>query len=72
MQGRYNGAFSARMSPESRLAIFGSGPLSGGWIVTVSLWFKIDRDDEEMVLLHYGSRWTGVPWEKDHLFFASE
>jgi hypothetical protein len=38
--GRAQWWFSAQMSTESRLAIFGSGPLGGGRIVSVSMWFK--------------------------------
>ena len=38
--------------------------------MSVSLWFKTDRDDEEMILFHYGSNWTGVSLEKDHLLLT--
>jgi len=70
VQGRRNGGFSAQMSPDSRLAIFGSGPLGAGRIVSVSMWFKTDHDQDEMVLCHYGSFWGPVPKKKDHLLLT--
>ena len=68
VQGRPGGTgrSSARFSSDSRLAIYGTGPLSGGHIMSVSLWFKTDHATKEMVLVHYGSTW-GPQLSKDHL-----
>ena len=51
VQGRpgSTGRTSARFSSDSRLAICGTGPLSGGHIMSVSLWLKTDHGTEEMV-----------------------
>jgi len=68
VQGRPGGTgrSSAQFSSDSRLAIYGTGPLSGGHIMSVSLWFKTDHATEEMVLVHYASTW-GPQRKKDHL-----
>ena len=54
---------------DSRMAIFGFGPYSGGEVISFSLWIKTYESNSEMILAHYGSRWASekVSTDKDHL-----
>ncbi len=49
------GEFSGFFTNQSRLAIYGTGPNSGGNIISVSLWIKTVKSVPEMILFHYGS-----------------
>jgi hypothetical protein len=66
VKGRPGGGRSARFTHNSRLAIYGVGPLSGGQVVSVSLWFKTSHTEKDMVLVYYGQPW-GPSKEKDQL-----
>jgi len=54
---------------DSRMAIFGFGPYSGGEVISFSLWINTHESNSEMILAHYGSRWSSnkVSTSKDHL-----
>ena len=66
VEGRPGGGRSARFTDDSRLAIFAMGPLSGGQVVSVSLWFKTSHTQKDMVLVYSGQRW-GPSKKKDQL-----
>jgi len=66
VQGRPGGGRSAQFTHNSRLAIYGVGPMSGGQIVSISLWFKTSHAEKDMVLVYYGQPW-GPSWMKDQL-----
>ena len=66
VKGRPGGGRSAQFTHNSRLAIYGVGPLSGGQIVSVSLWFKTSHTENDMVLVYYGQPW-GPSTEKNQL-----
>jgi len=55
---------------DSRMAIFGVGPYSGGEVISFSLWVNTDESNSEMILAHYGTRWgssENISIDKDHL-----
>jgi hypothetical protein len=66
VKGRPGGGRSAQFTHNSRLAIYGVGPLSGGQIVSASLWFKTSHTENDMVLVYYGQPW-GPSTRKDQL-----
>ena len=62
--GRVDGKFAGKFAGNSRFAIFGMGPYSGGEMVSFSLWFKTNDSNNEMIMVHYGAGKVG---SKDHL-----
>ncbi|GFH61265.1 hypothetical protein CTEN210_17741 [Chaetoceros tenuissimus] len=69
-QGRYRDSSSAQFHPDSRVAIFGTGPLHGGQAFSISLWFRTEHIEKEMVLAFYGSYWGGSHGNKDYFLFT--
>ena len=63
--GRVDGKFAGNFTENSRFAIYGVGPYSGGEMVSFSLWFKTNDSKNEMIMVHYGAR--GVSKSNDHL-----
>ena len=64
--GRVDGKFAGNFTENSRFAIFGVGPYSGGEMVSFSLWFKTNESTNEMIMFHYGAS-GGARGSKDHL-----
>ena len=53
MAGKFDGS-------TSQMAVYATGPYSGGEPMSFSMWFKTDRESAEMVLFNYGSSWDTV------------
>jgi len=54
-EGRSYGKFTDR----SRLAIYGTGPHSGGSMISYTLWIKT-KNASDMILVHYGHYFSGI------------
>jgi len=69
---RLGGGFAGHFDGNnSRFAIYGVGPFGGGQTISVSLWFKADRNDSEMILMYYGSTWGNkLKTEKDFILIS--
>ena len=68
--GRETGNSAGLFHPNSRFAIYGVGPFSGGEVMSFSLWIKTDVQSD-MVLVHYGNSYgrqvNSVKRGKDHM-----
>jgi len=49
-----NGKYAGLFNETSQLAVFATGPHSGGNIISYSLRFKTGQSSSEMILVHYG------------------
>lgn len=58
---------AGKFTVESRLAIYASGPHSGGNILSLGIWIKTSQQSSEMMLLHYGATYSGSKASKDIL-----
>lgn len=45
---------------DSRMAIWGMGPVSGGNIISYSCWFKTIASSKNMILIHYGETFANA------------
>ena len=63
--GTYAGLFNAT----SRLSLYGTGPYSGGNIISFSMWIRTKTADAEMILVHYGAIF-GPPRKSAKDFFS--
>jgi hypothetical protein len=56
----------------SQMAVYATGPYSGGEPMTFSMWFKTDRSSAEMVLFNYGSVWddAAISNTRDHFMLT--
>ena len=64
--GRVDGKCAGRFTENSRSAIFGVGPYSGGEMVSCSLWFKTNDSTNEMIMFHYRTS-SGAKGSKYHV-----
>ena len=68
--GRESENSAGLFHPNSRFAIYGVGPFSGGEVVSFSLWIKTNVQSD-MVLVHYGNSYgrkvNSVKHSKDHM-----
>lgn len=58
-------SYAVSLTELSRIAFYGTGPHSGGNILSFALWIKTSQASTEMVLAHYGSIFTGSKNSKD-------
>ncbi len=65
VNGRKNGGHAGYFGENSRFGMYGTGPFSGGEIVSFGLWIKTRQTSRRMVLFHYGDYWGKVVKRKD-------
>lgn len=58
---------AGRFNETTRLGIWGMGPHSGGVIISYSLYFKTDRTEQNMVLIHMGGIFAHRQESKEHI-----
>jgi len=58
---------AGRFNESTRVGIWGMGPHSGGVIMSYSLYFKTERIERNMVLLHMGSIFAHRHESKEHI-----
>ena len=54
------GGTAGPFNEDSRMAIFGVGPYSGGGVMSFSLWINTHESNSEMILVHYGLSWQNT------------
>ncbi len=65
VDGRENGGHAGWFGENSRFGMFGTGPFSGGEIVSFGLWIKTVEASRRMVLFHYAGYFGSVVKRKD-------
>ena len=65
VKSRSGRGFAGKFTAESRMGIFGVGPLTAGLAHSISLWIKTDEVSKVMILVYYGPEHK--VWRKDTL-----
>ncbi len=60
VEGRDERGLAGLFSDESRFGVYGSGPFSGGEIISLGVWIRTIEVSRSMVLVHHANSWGGA------------